>query len=119
MFVKLAQISQENTELKAEKAELEAKVAHLEKLAEAEKFLTEIQDSDAPMSIRPTTIEDFLEKRAALAEGDNLKSAELAVKIASRQDFQIGEVSEQTRPEHQTGEGKADAIMSEWLGQYL
>lgn len=119
MFTKLAQLSKRNDELESENAELKARVERLEKLAAAEQFLINIDDSAAPVSLRPTTLEDFMEKRAALAEGENLKSAALAVKIASRQDFQIGDVSDHARPEHQTGEGQANAVFQNWLTQYL
>lgn len=119
MFKKLAELSKANEALSQENAELKAQVAAYEKRASAEEFLMGIKDdASAPISLRPTTPEDFLEKRAALEAHENLQSAELAVKLASRQDFEIGDVAEE-KPQNPTGEGNANAIFGDWLSSQL
>jgi len=117
MFTKLAALSRENTELKAEIAELKGQVEGFEKRANAEAFLLDLRDNpSAPIQFRPHTPEDFIEKRAMLEEHGNLDNAGLAVKMASRQDFEIGDVVDAPiQPE--TGEGQANAIFNDWLGQ--
>ena len=119
MFTKLAQLTQANKALETELAETKAKLAVLEKRAQAEDFLLKIKDDmSAPVSLRPTTPEDFLQKRAALEAHENLQSAELAVKMASRQDYEIGTVAEPPA-QVQTGESKADAIFTDWAAEIL
>ena len=119
MFTKLAQLTTENKALAAELSETKAKLAVLEKRAAAEVFLLGIKDDmSAPISLRPTTPEDFLQKRAALEAHENLQSAELAVKMASRQDFEIGEVADPP-PAGAPGEGTADAIFTDWAQEIL
>jgi hypothetical protein len=119
MFTKLAQLTTANKALEAELAETKGRLAVLEKRAAAEEFLLGIKDDlSAPVSLRPTTPEDFLEKRAALEAHENLQSAELAVKMASRQDFEIGNVAD-SPPAAQPGEGTANAIFTDWAQEIL
>lgn len=95
--------------------ELESKVAGLEKRAEAEKFLVEtMANSRAPLSLRPTSISDFLEKRA-LIENSNLEAAKLAVQMTSAgEKFEIGD-PEDSRPLYSSLGSRADDDFVDYL----
>jgi len=95
--------------------ELEAKLTGLEKRAEVEQFLISmIEDAHAPSALRPTSIRDFLEKRAAIEKQD-LEVAKLAAKMVSSQGFEIGD-PEQPTPLQSGGDGSlADQMFTDYL----
>lgn len=93
--------------------ELEAKIAGLEKRAEAEQFLLSMmEDVHAPQALRPTSVRDFLEKRATV-ESQDLEVTKAAAKLAGGQNFEIGDP---TRPTHAAGDGSlADQMFEDYL----
>ena len=94
--------------------ELESRLAEFEKRAEAEAFLIEtMSNTRAPLSLRPSSIADFLEKRA-MVEKSNLEAAKLAVQMsAGGTGFQIGD-PEDSRPLSSSG-SRADDEFIDYL----
>ncbi len=95
-------------------AELEAKLVEFEKRAAAEQFLVDMMsDARAPLSLKPSSVADFLEKRSSIEKVD-LEAAKLAVKMASVHGFEIGEPEDPT-PLYQSSGSKADDEFTEYL----
>lgn len=96
-------------------AELEARVGELEKRAAAEEFLIEVMDDPAtPFALRPTSIDDFLEKRAMI-EGIDLETARAAVKLAGAgSGFEIGTPDAST-PLYESSGSQADDMFIQYL----
>lgn len=112
--VKLAQTAKALVEAKKKVSELETKLAALEKRAEAEGFLLDMmQDPRAPLALRPSSVADFLEKRAAIEKQD-LEVAKLAAKMASSRGFEIGDPEDPT-PLFQSTGSRADDEFVEYL----
>lgn len=112
--IQLAKTASALATSRKEVAELRARVVGLEKRAAAETFLLEMMESArAPMALKPSSIEDFLKKRAAIEQHD-LEVAKLAAKIAGEGDFGIGDVEEETIP-RPYNESRADAEFTDWL----
>ena len=113
-FLKLAKLATENIDLKKEAENLREKVAKFEKRAEAEQVLIDlIHSNDAPIALRPSSVEDFLNKRAQIEEKD-LETVKLAAKMASAQDFGIGDPENESSLFNSSG-SKADDMFTEWL----
>lgn len=94
--------------------ELEAKLAVFEKRAEAEEILKEMMhDASIPPHLRPSSPEEFLDKRAQI-EGQDLGTVKLALKMAGNVDFGVGE-PESTTPLYESADSKADAMFTDWL----
>lgn len=94
--------------------ELETKLAEHEKRAAAESLLIDLMsDPRAPLSLKPSSVADFLEKRAAVEKVD-IETAKLAMKMASSHGFEIGAPEDPT-PLFQSSGSKADDEFTEWL----
>lgn len=95
---------------------LRAKLAGYEKRAAVEEFLVAtMNDARAPRALKPSSVADFLEKRAAIEQQD-LEVARMAVKLAASQGFEIGN-PEPAAPGTMTpyNESRADAEFNDWL----
>jgi hypothetical protein len=96
---------------------LRAKLATHEKRAAAEEFLvTMMQDARSPLALKPSSVTDFLEKRAAIEQQD-LEVAKLAAKMAASQGFEIGNPEPVTDAQRGSyyNESRADAEFQDWL----
>lgn len=102
-----------------EVSELRTKLAGLEKRAQAESFLLQMmEDPRAPLALRPTSVSDFISKRAAIEEQD-LEVAKLAAKLYGGQDFGIGDPDQPAEPPQMAyNESRADAEFTEWLSSF-
>lgn len=96
-------------------AELEARVEELEKRASAEALLIEVMgDPATPFSIRPTSIDDFLEKRSKM-EAMDLEIVRSAVKLAGVDaGFGIG-APEASTPLYESSGSQADDEFTAYL----
>lgn len=113
-FVKLAQVAKALTESKKRVSELETEIADYEKRAAAEGFLLDMmQDPRAPLALRPSSVADFMEKRAAIEKQD-LEVAKLAAKMASSHGFEIGDPDDPS-PLFQSTGSRADDEFLEYL----
>jgi hypothetical protein len=104
---------------KKEATGLSTKLAGLEKRAQAEAFLLQMmEDPRSPSALRPTSVADFMSKRAAIEEQD-LEVAKLAARLYGGQDFGIGDPD---RPDELSpmpyNESRADAEFTEWLSSF-
>lgn len=90
--LQLAKTAAELVDVRRHAADLEARLAVFEKRAETEAFLVDmLTNPRAPNAFRPSSVGDFLEKRA-LIEKQNLEAAKLAVEMANGHGFEIGDV---------------------------
>lgn len=99
--------------------ELRTRLTGLEKRAEAEAFLLQMmEDPRAPPALRPTSVSDFMSKRAAIEEQD-LEVAKLAARLYGGQDFGIGDPD---RPPESSqvayNESRADDEFNQWLTSF-
>lgn len=114
----MAKTASELAESRRRVTELETKVAQLEKRAAAEEFLLKAMDDPrSPTFLRPSSVSDFMSKRAAI-EAQDLEVAKLAAKLHGGQDFGIGD-PEQPTPLLPYNESRADNDFTEWLAGYL
>jgi hypothetical protein len=98
-----------------EAAELRAKLAGFEKRAAAESFLISMmEDSRAPLALKPSSVADFMSKRAAIEKQD-LEVAKLAAKMVGSQGFEIGDPEEPSPLFPEYNGSRADAEFTEWL----
>jgi hypothetical protein len=113
-MIQMAKTAQELVDTRKEVEELKTKLADFEKRAGAEAFLIDMMsDARAPLSLKPSSVADFIEKRAAIEKVD-LKTAELAVKMASAHGFEIG-VPEEPTALYQSSGSKADDDFIDYL----
>jgi hypothetical protein len=98
-----------------ENDDLRAKLAGFEKRAQAEAFLIDMMsDVGAPLAMKPSSVADFLEKRAAVEKLPDIEVAKTAVKMASANGFEIGGPDEPT-PLYQSSGSQADDEFTEYL----
>ena len=82
-IAKLAQVTKTLAETQKKVADLQAELKAHEKRAEAEGFLLDMmQDPRAPLALRPSSVADFMAKRAAIEKQD-LEVANLAANLAA------------------------------------
>jgi hypothetical protein len=113
----LAKTASALTASRKEAGELKARVARLEKRAEAEAFLLKMADDPrAPLFLKPSSVADFMAKRAAIEEQD-LEVAKLAARLYGGQDFGIGD-PEQPTSAAPYDESRADAEFTDWLAGF-
>lgn len=95
---------------------LRAKLAGYEKRAAVEEFLVAmLDDARAPRALKPSSVTDFLEKRAAIEKQD-LEVARMAVKLAATQGFEIGNPEPvPPGPASPYNDSRADAEFQDWL----
>jgi len=97
-------------------ADLEARVVEFEKRAAAEGFLIEMMESPrAPFALKPSSVADFLEKRAAIEKQD-LEVAKLAAKMAGSHGFEIGSPETPAPLFQSTGSQADDEFIAYLLG---
>jgi len=114
--VKEIELTMERDRLRGELETTNKKLAAFERREEAEAFLCSImQDPRAPLTFKPSTPSDFLDKRAQLEGLDNIKAAEVAVKMAQFGGFEIGEVMDDGRPPPPNDGSKADMDFNDYL----
>ena len=102
-------------EARKEICALRTKIAGLEKRAAAEEFLVSMMhDTRSPPALKPSSVADFLEKRAAIEQQD-LQVAKLAAKMAASQGFEIGNPEAGTSQPGPYNESRADAEFQDWL----
>jgi hypothetical protein len=98
--------------------ELETKISEFEKRAAAEQFLVSMMnDPRSPLFLKPSSVADFMSKRAAI-EAQDLEVAKLAARLHGGQDFGIGDPEKDT-PLLPFNESRADNEFTEWLSSYL
>lgn len=100
----MAKVAAEAGQLRAEVARLKAEVAAHEKRASAEALLIEVmRDPRANFDMKPLDVEDFLIKRAHIANLDP-DTARAAVKMASTRSFEVG-AAEASNPQSPASSG--------------
>lgn len=113
--IQMTKVANELVASRRENDELRAKLAEFEKRAEAEAFLIDMMsDAGAPLSMKPSSVEDFLDKRAAIEKLDSIEIAKTAVKMASAHGFEIGGPDEPT-PLYQSSGSRADDEFTDYL----
>ena len=111
----MAKTASELVASRRENDELRAKLAEFEKRAQAEAFLVEMMsDVSAPLSMKPSSVADFLEKRASVERLSDIEVAKMAVKMASAHGFEIGGPDEPD-PLYQSSGSRADDDFTEYL----
>jgi len=114
--LQIAKLASSLVAAKKKISELESKVADFEKRAECEDFLISmLENSQAPAPMKPTSIFDFLEKRAKIEKQD-LQIMKLAAEMASSQKFEIGDPEQ--FPQSVSGnynESAADQMFTDYL----
>ena len=114
-MIQMAKTAQQLVDSRKEVDELKVKLASHEKRAAAELFLIDMMsDPRAPLSIKPSSVADFIEKRAAIEVLENIEVAKLAAKMASTHGFEIGSPEEPTTLYQSTG-SRADDEFTEYL----
>jgi len=102
------------TAARAEIRELRTKIAGYERREAAEGFLIEALDSqELPPSLRPSSVPDFLEKRA-MVEKHDLKATKLAAQMLA-QGYEIGGPEKIDAPTVPYNDSRADAEFEAWL----
>lgn len=111
----LAKTAANLRDAKSRVSELEGELASFKKKAAAEDLLLKImQDPNVPLHLKPSSIADFVEKRAHLEALEDIAVAEAAVKMASSQGFEIGAPEDPT-PLYQSSGSPADDMFTDWL----
>lgn len=117
-LIAMAKTASELVESRKRVGELEAKISEMEKRAAAEQFLlTAMNDPRSPLFLKPSSVADFMSKRAAI-EAQDLEVAKLAARLHGGQDFGIGD-PEQSTPLLPYDDSRADHEFTEWLSSYL
>lgn len=109
-LLKLSSLASANVALRRECDELRERLEAFEKRAAAESLLA---SDEVPAHFRPTSVDDFLDKRAQIEDQD-LETVKLAMKMSSGADFSIGAPEENT-PLYQSSGSQADDMFTEWL----
>ena len=112
-LLKLASLQRERNEARAQVAELREKLSAYEKREEAERLLVEATEAEASSPLKVTGVEDFLTKRAQIEKHD-LETVKLAMAMADKKDFGIGEPEDES-PLFQSSGSKADDMFTHWL----
>ena len=114
-MIQMAKTAQALSVSKKENEDLRAKLAEFEKRAEAEAFLIDMMGNPrAPLSMKPSSVSDFIDKRAAIEKLESIEVAKTAVSMASTHGFEIGEADE---PDHlqQSNGSRADDEFNDYL----
>ena len=114
-MIQMAKTAQQLIDSRKEVESLRAKLAEFEKRAQAETFLVDMMsDVSAPLAMKPSSVSDFLEKRASVEKLPDIEVAKTAVKMASANGFEVGGPDEPT-PLYQSSGSRADDEFTDYL----